>query len=106
MGSPHPLILGDLAEAGYRGVRILDAAILCEELPGLQPYHRGGERTRCPEMHFQPTMVDEKASGHQGTTYQSITKYKVLTCKYVYVNAVPSDGTTMRPASVNTRPRS
>jgi hypothetical protein len=51
-------------------------------------------------------MVDEKARGRQGTTYQSITKYKVLICKYVYVDAVPSDGTTMRPASVNTRPKS
>ena len=27
MSAPHPL--GDLAEAGYRGVRVLDAAILC-----------------------------------------------------------------------------
>jgi hypothetical protein len=29
MSGPHPLVLGDLASAGYRGVRILDAAILC-----------------------------------------------------------------------------
>ena len=29
MSGPHPLILGDLADAGYQGVRMLDAAILC-----------------------------------------------------------------------------
>ena len=47
-------------------------------------------------------MVDKKASGNQGTNFQSITKYKVLICKYVYADAAPSGSTTMRPASVNT----
>ena len=29
MSGPHPMVLGDLAAAGYHGVRMLDAAILC-----------------------------------------------------------------------------
>jgi hypothetical protein len=47
-------------------------------------------------------MVDKKASGNQGTNFQSITKYKVLICKYVYAVAAPSGSTILRPASVNT----
>ena len=47
-------------------------------------------------------MVDKKASGNQGTTFQSIMKYKVLICKYVYASAAPAGSSTMRPASVNT----
>jgi hypothetical protein len=47
-------------------------------------------------------MVDKKASGNQGTNFQSFTKHKVLICNYVYADAAPSGSTTLRPASVNT----
>ena len=29
MSGPHPLILADLSEGGYKGLRVLDAAVLC-----------------------------------------------------------------------------
>ena len=57
---------------------------------------------RVPGGSFPAHHGRQEGQRNQGTTFQSITKYKVLICKYVYADAAPSGSTTMRPASVNT----
>jgi len=65
------------------------------ELPDGNIITIGGERFRCPEVLFQPSLVGKEASGIHDTTFQSIMKCDVDIRKDLYGNIVLSGGTTM-----------
>jgi len=65
------------------------------ELPDGNIITVGGERFRCPEVLFQPSLIGKEASGIHDTTFQSIMKCDVDIRKDLYANVVLSGGTTM-----------
>jgi len=67
------------------------------ELPDGNIITVGGERFRCPEVLFQPSLVGKEAAGIHDTTFQSIMKCDVDIRKDLYANVVLSGGTTMFP---------
>lgn len=67
------------------------------ELPDGNIITVGGERFRCPEVLFQPSLVGKEAAGVHDTTFQSIMKCDVDIRKDLYANVVLSGGTTMFP---------
>jgi len=67
------------------------------ELPDGNIITVGGERFRCPEVLFQPSLVGKEAAGIHDTTFQSIMKCDVDIRKDLYANVVLSGGTTIFP---------
>ena len=67
------------------------------ELPDGNIVSLHGERFRCPEVLFQPSLVGKEAMGIHDTTFQSIMKCDVDIRKDLYQNVVLSGGTTMFP---------
>merc|ERR1712177_40493 len=65
------------------------------ELPDGNIITVGSERSRCPEVLFQPSFIGKEASGIHDTTFQSIMKCDVDIRKDLYSNVVLSGGTTM-----------
>merc|ERR1711981_642572 len=65
------------------------------EMPDGQMVKVCDERSRCPEVPFQPSLIGKEASGIHDTTYQSIMKCDVDIRKDLYGNVVLSGGTTM-----------
>nr|GFB72217.1 hypothetical protein [Tanacetum cinerariifolium] len=58
---------------------------------------RSEERLGCPEVLFQPSMIEMEAAGIHETTYNSIMKCDVDIRKDLYGNIILSGGTTMFP---------
>ncbi|XP_059069223.1 actin-3-like [Cryptomeria japonica] len=67
------------------------------ELPDGQVINIGGERFRCAEVLFQPSLVGVEAPGIHETTFNSIMKCDVDIRKDLYGNIVLSGGSTMFP---------
>ncbi|KAE8720411.1 Actin-3 [Hibiscus syriacus] len=67
------------------------------ELPDGQVITIGAERFRCPEVHFQPSLIGMEAAGIHETTYNSIMMCDVDIRKDLYGNIVLSGGSTMFP---------
>ncbi|GLJ46603.1 hypothetical protein SUGI_0981990 [Cryptomeria japonica] len=67
------------------------------ELPDGQVITIGGERFRCAEVLFQPSLVGVEAPGIHETTFNSIMKCDVDIRKDLYGNIVLSGGSTMFP---------
>ncbi|KAG8389813.1 hypothetical protein BUALT_Bualt01G0017500 [Buddleja alternifolia] len=68
------------------------------ELPdGLFITTYNAERFRCPEVLFQPSLIDKEASGIHEMTYNSIMKSDVDIRKDLYKNIVLSGGSTKFP---------
>eukprot|EP00210_Caulerpa_lentillifera_P004501 g4295.t1 len=67
------------------------------QLPDGQEITVGGERFRCPEVLFQPSLVGMEADGIHATCYNSITRCDLDIRKELYSNVVLSGGTTMFP---------
>jgi len=67
------------------------------ELPDGNVITVGGERFRCPEVLFNPSLIGKEASGLHDTTFQSIMKCDTDIRKDMYANVVLSGGTTMFP---------
>ena len=67
------------------------------ELPDGQVITIGGERFRCREVLFQPSMIGMEATGIHETTYNSIMKCDVDIRKDPFGNTVLSGGSTMFP---------
>ncbi|KAH0468916.1 hypothetical protein IEQ34_002148 [Dendrobium chrysotoxum] len=68
------------------------------ELPDGQLITIGDERFRCPEVHYQPSLIGMEVVGIHETTYNSIMKCDVDIKKDLYGNIVLSGGTTMFPS--------
>ncbi|KAK9879614.1 hypothetical protein WA026_006678 [Henosepilachna vigintioctopunctata] len=67
------------------------------ELPDGQIITLGGERFRCPEAMFQPSLLGMETPGIHETTYNSIMKGDMDIRKDLYANIVLSGGSTMFP---------
>ena len=67
------------------------------ELPDGQVVTIGNERFRCPEVLFQPSLLDMASCGIHETTYNSIMKCEIGLRKDLYANTVLSGGSTLFP---------
>eukprot|EP01038_Epipyxis_sp_PR26KG_P012623 gene12623-16926_t len=67
------------------------------ELPDGNVIVIGGERFRCPEVLFQPSLIGKEASGIHDCTFQTVMKCDVDIRRDLYANVVMSGGTTMFP---------
>jgi actin beta/gamma 1 len=67
------------------------------ELPDGNVIVIGNERFRCPEVLFQPFLIDKDASGIHDCTFQTIMKCDINIRRELYANVVLSGGTTMFP---------
>merc|ERR1712037_553536 len=67
------------------------------ELPDGKVITIGGERFRCPEVLFEPSMIGKESDGIHKLTYDSIDKCDVDIRRDLYSNVVLSGGTTMFP---------
>ncbi|CAH8376473.1 unnamed protein product [Eruca vesicaria subsp. sativa] len=67
------------------------------ELPDGQVITIGAERSRYPEVLFQPSLIGMEAPGIHETTYNSIMKCDVDIRKDLYGNIVLSGGSTKFP---------
>jgi len=67
------------------------------ELPDGNVIVIGGERFRCPEVLFQPSLIGKEAQGVHDCTFQTIMKCDVDIRRDLYANIVMSGGTTMFP---------
>jgi actin len=65
------------------------------ELPDGQVITIGAERFCCPEILFQPSLIDLNSEGIHVATYESIMKCDVGVRKDLYANIVLSGGTTL-----------
>merc|ERR1712048_363947 len=65
------------------------------ELPDGNVITVGNERFRCPEVLFQPNLIDKAAIGIHHTTFQSIMTCDADIREDLYSNVVLSGGTTM-----------
>lgn len=71
------------------------------ELPDGKTILLDSERFRCPEALFQPSLVgNEEGLGIHDSTFQAITKCKMVTHKDLYSNIVLAGGNTMFPGIV------
>ncbi|XP_060198566.1 actin-66-like [Lycium barbarum] len=67
------------------------------ELPDGQVINIGAERFRCPEVLFQPSLVDKGPTGIHEKAYNSIMRCDVDIRKDLFANIVLSGGSTMFP---------
>jgi actin len=67
------------------------------ELPDGQVITLGPERFSCPEVLFQPSLIDLNSEGIHVAIYDSIMKCDVGVRTYLFANIVLSGGTTLFP---------